>query len=83
MAVNCWMVPVGRLGVAGVTAMEDKVAEFTVRSVLPVTPPGVAVMVAEPGPMAVARPLLSTVVTAGFDELQVTSAVMLWLVPSE
>jgi hypothetical protein len=37
-------------------------------------------MVAVPSETAVARPLLLTVATDGFDELQVTSVVISWLV---
>ena len=88
-AANCSVIPAGMLGLAGVTAMEDKVAEVTVRVVLPEILPEVAVMVAAPAAMAVARPLLFTVATAisenpeALDEVQVTWVVILWLVPSE
>ena len=79
--------PTGRLGVTGVTEREDKVAEVTVRVVLAdIGPEGrlmVAVMVAVPGAMAVAKPLMSTVATNVFVELQVSCVVMSWLVPSE
>jgi hypothetical protein len=57
--------------------------EVTQRAVLPEIPPEVAVMVVVPAAMAVANPLLLTVATDVFDELQVTSMVILWLVPSE
>jgi hypothetical protein len=60
------------LGLAGVTAMEDKVAEVTVRVVFPEILPEVAVMVAVPAAMAVPNPLLLTVAAAVLDELQVT-----------
>jgi hypothetical protein len=83
VAVNCWVVPPGTLGLAGVIAMEDRVAEVTVRVVLAETAPEVAVMVAVPGAMAVARPLLLTVAANGLDELQVTCVVISWVVPSE
>ena len=39
VAVNCWVVPPGRLGLAGVIATEDRVAVLTVKVVLPVTVP--------------------------------------------
>jgi hypothetical protein len=81
VAVNCWGVPTSMIGLAGVTAMEDRVAEFTVRVVLAEILPEVAVMVVVPIETAMARPVLSTVATDGFDELQVTCVV--WLVPSE
>ena len=76
------------LGLAGVTDMEDRDAEITVRTVLPEEVPvekllgmvEVAVMVVIPGAMAVARPLLLTVATDVLDELQVTCVVISWFV---
>jgi hypothetical protein len=76
VAVNCWATPAGRLGLAGVTVMEDRAAEFTVRAVLPAIVPEVAVMVAVPVAKAVARPLSLTVATDVADELQVTCVVI-------
>src|SRR3972149_4604769 len=70
------------LGLTGVTDMEDRVAEVTVRVALPEIVPEAAVMVAVPAPMAVARPLLSTVATDRFAELQMTCEVISKLVPS-
>jgi len=64
--------------------MEDRVAELTVRVVLPEIFPEVAVMVVPvPTATAVARPLLFTVAIDVLDELQVTCAVISRLVPSE
>ena len=83
MAVNCWVFPAGTLGVSGVTDTEDKVAAFTVRAAVPDLPPKVAVMVVVPALTAVARPLLLTVATVALDELQVATAVISRLVPSE
>jgi hypothetical protein len=88
VAVNCWATPTGRLGLAGVTTMEERVAEFTVRVVLADEPELVAllgvleaaVMVTVPMAMAVARPLLLTVATDVSDELQVTCVVISWVV---
>jgi hypothetical protein len=71
------------LGLAGVTDMEDRVAEVAVRVVLPEIIPELAVMVALPAATAVARPVLLTIATAVFDERQVTCVVISWLVPSE
>jgi hypothetical protein len=72
------------LGLAGVTAMEDRVAEFTVRVVLPEIFPEVAVMIVPvPAATPAARPLLFTVAMEVLDELQVTCAVISRLVPSE
>jgi hypothetical protein len=56
--------------------MEDRVAEVTVRGVLPEILPKVAVMVAVPAATAVARPLLLTVATDVLEELQVTWVVI-------
>jgi hypothetical protein len=83
VAVNCWVTPPGMLGLAGVTNMEERVAEFTVRVVLPEIVPEVAVMVAVPAARAVTKPLLLMVATDVFDELQVTWVAILKLVPSE
>jgi len=76
MATNCWVFPAGMLGLAGVTEMEDRVAEVTVRVVLPGIPAEVAVIVVVPAATAVARPLLLTLATDVLDELQVTCVVM-------
>jgi len=83
VAVNCWGPPTGMLGLGGVTDMEDRAAEVTVRTALPETIPEVAVMIGAPAATAVARPLLLTVAPKVFDELQVTCVVILKLVPSE
>ena len=77
------VLPAGTLGLAGVTKMEVRIAEFTVRVVLPEILPEVAAMVAVPTATDVARPPLLTVATAVLDELQVTWVVISWLVPSE
>jgi hypothetical protein len=52
--------------------MEDRVPEATVRVVFPEIVPEVAVMVVVPAATAVTRPLLLTVDTCVFDEVQVT-----------
>jgi hypothetical protein len=59
------------------------VTTVTVRVVFPEILPEVAVMVAEPVAMAVARPLLLTVATDVFEEFQVTCVAISWLVASE
>jgi hypothetical protein len=83
VAANCWVAPILILGVGGVRDMEDRVADVTVRVVLPEVLPELAVTVVVPKATAVARPLLLTVATAGFDEFQVTWEVRSWVVPSE
>jgi hypothetical protein len=82
-AVNCWVNPTWILGLTGATNTEDRVADVTLRVLLPEIVPEVAVMVAVPGAMAVAKPLLSIVATDVLDELQVTRPFRSWLVPSE
>ena len=61
--------------------MEDRVAEVTVRVVLPKVLPNLAVMVVVPAARAEARPLLFTMATAESDEPQVTFEVILWVPP--
>jgi len=75
-AANCFVFPAGTLGLAGVTVMEDKVAEVTVRVVVPEMLPELAVIVVVPDATAVARPLLLTVAIDVLDELQVTWVVI-------
>jgi len=76
VAVNCRVAPIDMLGLAGVINMEERVAEFTVRVVLPDILPEVAVMVALPATTAVAWPLLLMVATDAFDELQLACGVI-------
>ena len=81
VAANCCVACRDMPGLAGVMEMEDRVAEETVKGVLPQIPPKPAVMVVVPAAMAVARPLLLTVATDVLDELQATSQVTSWVVP--
>lgn len=89
VAVNCWVRPSGTDGFAGVTAIDCRAAEVTVRSAWPDAPVAgsVARMNARPGPVAVARPTvgaaLETVATTVASELQVTESVTFAVVPSE
>jgi hypothetical protein len=71
------------LGLGGVTARDNRVAEFTVRVVLPEIPPEVAVMVVVPTETPMATPVLSIVATDVSDQPQVTCVVISWLVPLE
>ena len=82
-AINCWVSPTGMLGLTGVTDMEERIAEVTMRVVAPEIVPEAAVMIGVPAAKAVARPLLRTVAADVLDERQVTCAVISWLVPSE
>ncbi len=81
LAVNCSSRPFGMTPSVGVTESETRTAFVTVRVVAPVMEPEVAVMVAVPGILLVARPLLSTVATLVSDELQTTDVVMSWVLP--
>ena len=75
VAINSSVTPTGMeviAGLAGLTVRAERVAEFTVRVVLPETPPKTALRVVVPGVIAVARPLLVMLATDGSDELQVT-----------
>ena len=69
-AVSCKPSPEGSLGLAGAKDMDDSVV--TVRVVVPAIPPETALMVVVPAATAVARPLLFTVATDVFAELQET-----------
>jgi hypothetical protein len=84
IAVNCTVPPTATEGFAGVTAMETNVgaAAVTVRVVEPSMFPEVAVIVAVPGPLAVAKPLAAIVATFRFDELHVAVVVRFWMLPS-
>src|SRR6266478_1851567 len=75
VAVNCWVVPLGIEGLAGVTAMDTSVATVTVSVVEPVTLPEVAWMVALPVPAAVASPAVLLLATVALSEVQVTELV--------
>ena len=74
VAWNCCVEPAAKLVLAGVTAIDDTVAdaEPTVRVAFPLTPLSVAVMVAEPAATPVASPAELMVATAVLEELQVT-----------
>jgi len=81
VAVNCLFVPTGMLELAGVTAIETRVALVTVSDTVPVTEPEVALMVAVPVPTAVARPEELTVATFNADDPHV-GEVSNWKLPS-
>ena len=85
MAINCWEAPTGMLRLAGVTAMENKVADVTVSVMLTEIPSEVAVMIAVPAVPAavVTRPLLSTIATDAFELHTICVGGISWSVPSE
>ena len=75
VAVNCCDWPAEMLGVAGVTAIETRVAAVTFNVVVPLTLPDFAVIVELPTPAAVARPVALIVATVVVAELHVALAV--------
>ena len=87
MAVNCLVVPLTMLALAGVIAMDTRVAEVTVSVVEPDILSDVAVIVVEPAATEVANPLepatLLMAATAALDEFQVTVVVRSCVVLSE
>ena len=86
VAANCCAIPSGMFGFAGVTAIEVRTAEVTVRVVDPEIAPRVAEMVVLPAATALAipwvGPLVTIVAAAGLDEFQVTLPVKFCVVVS-
>ena len=85
--MNCTVRPMAMLGLAGVTAIDCKIAAVTVNIVLPDLIPEVAVMTEVPTPTPVARPLVArplgfTIATPIVPDDQVTDAVISTDVPS-
>ena len=81
--MNCWVKPLATLGLAGVTAIDSSTAAVTVRTVDPVTPLSVALIVDVPVPTPVARPALVIVATDAVAEAHVTWLVRVAVVLSE
>jgi hypothetical protein len=79
VATNCCVVPLAMIGAAGVTVIAVNAALVTVNGVLPLTAPKVAVTVTAPTATAVALPVVLTVATPVFEELQLTVDVMSWV----
>ena len=82
VAENCTVVPSGMEGIAGVIAIETRVAGFTVSAVVPETDPKVAVPVVPPTATLEASPCALTVATAEFVVVHVTEVVMSSVPPS-
>jgi hypothetical protein len=86
VAVNCCAIPSGMLPFPGVTAIEVRTAEVTVRVVDPEIAPSVAEMVVLPVATALASPwvgpLVTIVAAAVFDEFQITLPVRFCVVVS-
>ena len=74
VAVNCWRLPSGIEGLAGVTAMETNTGDgFCVTDVVdPLMAPNSPVIVADPGPTPVALPEGLMVTTDELDDDHVT-----------
>src|SRR5581483_10640764 len=81
VTANCWVAPMARVALPGVSAIELRVIEGagTVSVVLPLTPSKEAVTVVDPGAIAAALPDGEMVATLAFASVQaadlVTSAV--------
>jgi len=82
VAVNCWTLPRSKTGFAGVMVIDSKIALVTVRVPSPVTPDNVALIVAEPIALLLAKPEPDIVATLVLDEAQTTELVMSLLDPS-
>jgi hypothetical protein len=83
IAVNCWVVPLTMVGVAGVTATDTSVgAGVTAKVALAVIDPYAACTAVLPVETPVASPLLLTVAIAGLAELQVAELLRSCVLPS-
>jgi hypothetical protein len=82
VAVNCCVIPSGRVGIAGVTAIETSVAVVTVTVVEPPTEPAVAVTLVLPTATLLATPCALTVAVLEFALLHVAVAVRSRVLPS-
>ena len=88
MAMNCCVAPTATCGLAGVTAIDTRVALVTVKVAGPeIMLPSLAVTVVLPAAIEEANPLepgaLLTVATPALEELQVTREVIPCVVVSE
>jgi hypothetical protein len=83
VAVSCSVVPWAMLPFAGVIAIDERFAAFTVKGALPLTAPNVAEMLVVPIFRPVARPLTVIEATLVLDDFQVTTSVTSWVLPSE
>lgn len=83
IAVNEIFVPCAIVGLPGVMLSDLRLAAFTVKGALPVTPVSVAEMVVLPILSAVARPLTVIEATPGDEDFQATTPVMSCVLESE
>lgn len=82
VAVNCWVVPSGICGIAGVMAIETSAAGVTVKVVEPLVEPAVAVTLALPWLTLVAKPWPLTVAMLLSAELHLADVVRSSVLPS-
>ena len=86
VAVNCWELPRAMLALLGVIVIEVRVPLVTVNDAVPTCPANSAVMVAAPGAIPVADPLVPaaslTLATDAGDEVHNTEFVRFWVLPS-
>ena len=82
VAVNCCVVPSGMVGIAGVTAIETKIAGVTVSVLEPLIAPEVAAMLVLPTATLVASPCALTLAMVESAVLQVTAFVRFRVLPS-
>jgi hypothetical protein len=80
--MNCCGRPAATLGLTGVTVIDVRAADSTVRVVLPLTLPSVPEIVVVPAATLDARPPAAMVAAAVFVELQTTWVVRSWFEPS-
>ena len=81
--MNCCVAPAETDGLAGVTAMDTRVAAVTVNTVDPLIVPEVAVIVEVPAATEVANPAALMVAALVAEEDQVTEEVRFAVVPLE
>jgi hypothetical protein len=81
-AFMCRNVPVGSVRLAGVTAIDTRVAGVTVTGALPVTDPEVALTVAAPVPTAVATPVAGSTASVWLSEEPQVTVVNTCVLPS-
>lgn len=82
MATKATSVCAGMLAVCGVTCIDVKGEPSTSTAQSALSAPSCAVTVAFPGDRAVTTPPPVTLATPGADDVQVTAAVMTWVLPS-
>ena len=83
VAVSCSVKPMISELLGAVTVIDCRAAAVTVSTkVFEVTPLLTAVMLVEPIPVPVARPVLLTVAAAVLEEVQIAELVSNWVLPS-